>query len=131
MSGLLKTLRLTAPEPTEAQLQTALLRRLTLAGYVAVRINSGSHQTANGGFFRSYIVSGMPTVGKSGRGGLGASSGFPDVLALKDGHARLFELKATGGKLGESQKAFRDFAAARGVCVEIIEGLHGLSRLQL
>lgn len=134
----MKTLRLTgAPLASERDVQTALMRRLCARGWLVVRVNSGSHKTANGTFFRSYVVAGMPSAGKTARGGLGASSGFPDVLALKgDGRdgtvrARLFEVKAKGGEVSDSQKRFFDFAQNRGVPVEIIEGFESLERLDL
>lgn len=134
----MKTLRLTgAPDVPEREIQAALIRCLCARGWLVVRINSGCHKTANGAFFRSYLVAGMPSAGKTAAGGLGASSGFPDVLALKgDGRsgivrARLFEVKAKGGKPSDSQKRFFDFAETRGVAVEIIEGFESLETLDL
>lgn len=133
----MKTLRLVAPEPTEAELQAALMRRLTARGWLAVRINSGAFKTAHGHFFRSYIIAGMPTLGKTGKGGLGASAGFPDVLALKGDPttgeiiARLFELKKRSEKCSEAQERFADFAQARGVGVEVVAGLCDLEKLTL
>lgn len=133
----MKTLKLTgAPEVPEHAIQTALIRCLMSRGWLAVRINSGCHKTASGAFFRSYIIAGMPSEGKTARGGLGASSGFPDVLALKGDRrggirARLFEVKTQGGKPSPSQERFFDFAEARGVPVEIIEGMEALEGLEL
>jgi hypothetical protein len=139
----MKTLRLTgAPDVPEREVQAALIRCLCARGWLVVRINSGCHKTATGAFFRSYLVAGMPSDGKTARGGLGASSGFADVLALKGDtrsepgtggnvRARLFEVKAKGGKPSESQKRFFDFAQARGVPVEIIEGMEALETLDL
>lgn len=122
----IQTLRLTsAPEPSESEIQTALIRRLVRAGFVAVRVNSGAFKTANGAFFRAYTVA-----------GLNASSGFPDVLALRaDNHgnicARLFEVKRRGGKRSEAQTRFADYALSSGVRVEVVEGLAALERLAL
>lgn len=117
-------------------MQGALIRRLCACGWLVVRINSGCHKTANGAFFRSYVVADMPTAGRGGRGGLGASSGFPDVLALKGDErgnvrARLFEIKAKGGEVSDSQKRFFDFADRRGVRVEIVQGFGALESLDL
>jgi hypothetical protein len=126
------------PEPSEAELQSALLRRLTLNGWLAVRINSGAHMTKHGHFFRAYLIHGMPQPTKNGRGAFGSSAGFPDVIALKGDPTRpeimivrLFELKRAGGKLSDAQKQFREFARTRGVEVEIVEGLADLERLRL
>lgn len=124
----MKALRLTgAPEPSESEIQTALIRRLLCAGWLVVRVNSGAFKTANGTFFRAYTVA-----------GLNASSGFPDVLALRSSGAdgeravvRLFEVKRRGGKRSEAQTRFADYALASGVRVEVVEGFAALERLAL
>ncbi len=142
----MRTLKLKAPEPTEAKLQAALIKRLQLGGWLVVRINSGIQKSASGAFFRAYIVAGL--VDANGRP---ACSGFPDVLALRaaparkaDGSgsgfssglassitARLFEVKRLGGVRSEAQERFAAFARARGVAVELVEGLAGLEALTL
>lgn len=111
----MRTLRLKAPEPSEAEIQAALMRRLQLAGWLVVRVNGSGFKDARGQFVRSYHVA-----------GLNASSGFPDVLAMRGTpggiEARLFEIKRRAGALSEAQRRFHAFAAARGVRVQVIEG---------
>lgn len=112
----MKTLKLTAPEPTEAAIQSTLMRRLQHAGWLVVRVNGSGFKDGRGQFVRSYIVA-----------GLNASAGFPDLIALRgDGRggieARLYECKKAGGQLSEAQARFHDFAARHGVLVEVIEG---------
>lgn len=115
--------KLQSLEPSEAQVQDALIQGLQRRGWLVVRVNSGAFKMPHGGFFRAYLVAGLCDAK-----GRPACSGFPDVLALRaapDGSgivARLFELKAKGGELGEAQERFRDFALARGVVVEVVEG---------
>ncbi len=121
----MKTLRLSMPEPTESELQGALIRRLVRSGWLVVRVNSGAFKTEKGAFFRAYIVA-----------GLNVSSGFPDVLAVRadvfgNVCARLFEVKRRGGKRSEAQTRFADYALASGVRVEVVEGLDGLERLSI
>ena len=115
-----------APEPTESELQSALLSRLYARGWVAVRVNSGAFRTARGAFFRSYLVTGAPDQ----------SAGFADIMAMRarPGCApelRLFEVKRHGGKRTNAQERFADFAAARGIAVEVVEGAAGLNALTL
>ena len=122
-----KVLKLTAaPEPTEAELQSALLLRLHRRGWVAVRVNSGARKTTNGGFFRAYIVTGAPD----------ASAGFPDVLAMRTRpgcapELRLFEVKRRGGKRSDAQERFAAFALARGITVEVVARAAGLDALEI
>ncbi len=128
----MKTLRLKVPEPSESEIQGALIRRLVRAGWLVVRVNSGAFKTEKGAFFRAYIVA-----------GLNASSGFPDVLAIRATQgeasgdvfgnvcARLFEVKRRGGKRSEAQTRFADYALASGVRVEVVEGIDGLERLSI
>lgn len=113
-----RPLKLTPPEPSEAALQAALMRRLRLRGWLCVRVNGGGFKTPRG-FFWAYIIQ-----------GLNASKGFPDVLALKGSRFRLIEVKCAGGKLRPEQIAFRDFARRHCVEVEIVEGLAGLNALK-
>lgn len=127
-----KTLKLTAPEASEADIQAALMRRLQRAGWLVVRINSGGFKTASGGFFRAYVIGGL--WDEKGRP---VCSGFPDVLALKcegEGEdervtARLFEVKKGGGVVSPAQERFRAFAQARGVTVVVVEGWDEMERL--
>jgi hypothetical protein len=114
----MKTLKLQAPEPTEAAIQAALMRRLVAAGWLVVRINGSGFKDSRGQFVRSYFIA-----------GLNAASGFPDVLALRGDEARLFEVKPRGGELSEAQARFRDFAVRRGITVEIVEGQAGLEEV--
>ncbi len=116
-----KTLKLRPPEPSEAAIQAALMRRLAAAGFVVIRINSAAWRTEKG-FYRAYSIHGLKT-----ERGQDASCGFPDVLALKgrpDGTvaAHLIEVKKAGGALSEGQVKFHEFAAARGVIVHVVEG---------
>ncbi len=120
----MKTLRLRAPEPAETQIQAALMRGLQARGWLVVRVNSGAATTPRGGFFRAYVVAGL--CDEKGRA---ACSGFPDVLALRDGRMRLFEVKRAGGKESAAQARFREFAARHGVAVELVEGWAGMERI--
>ena len=121
-----QTLKLTAtPEPTEAKIQATLLKRLHACGWLAMRVNSGSFKTERGHFFRAYIITGAPDE----------SAGFPDVLAMRARRGcapelRLFECKAKGKKRTPAQRRFSDFAEARGLCVEVVEGIEGLEALE-
>lgn len=113
-----------APEAKEAEIQTALIRRLQARGWLVVRINSGAIKTAKG-FYRAYTVAGMKNGG----------CGFSDVLALRsDGNggilARLFEVKARKGVISDSQKAFATFAGAFQIEVEVVIGESGLDALE-
>jgi len=118
-----RPLKLKPPEPTEAEIQAALIRGLQVRGWLVVRVNGGGFKTATGGFFRAYIVAGFCDAN-----GRPACSGFPDVLALKiapDGSgivARLFEVKKRGGARSAAQERFAEFAEARGVRVEVVQG---------
>jgi hypothetical protein len=114
-----------APEPTEGEIQAALIRRLVRAGWLVVRVNSGAFKTSGGQWFRAYTVA-----------GLNASSGFPDVLAIRadvfgNVAARLFEVKRRGCKRSDAQTRFAAYALASGVRVELVEGLAGLERLSI
>jgi hypothetical protein len=120
----MKTLVLRAPEASEAEIQAALMRGLQRAGWLVMRVNSGVHKTARGGFFRAYFVAGL--ADKNGRP---ACSGFPDVLALRDGVALLLEVKKRGGKASAAQERFRRFAALHGVAVETVEGWAGMEKI--
>jgi hypothetical protein len=111
----MKNLKLTAPEPTEAEVQRLLIKRLVAAGWLVVRVNGAGFRDSRGQFVRSYVVA-----------GLNASSGFPDVLAMRDGTVKLFEVKRGGGILSDAQARFHDFAARHGIDVEVVEGLAGL-----
>ncbi len=123
----IQTLKLTAtPEPTEAKLQASLLKRLHARGWVAMRVNSGAFRTDRGHFFRAYIITGAPDE----------SAGFPDVLAMRARRGcapelRLFECKAKGKKQTPEQRRFADFAAVRGIAVEVVNGAAGLEALKL
>lgn len=123
----MKNLKLTAmPEPTEAELQKTLLDRLHRRGWLAMRVNSGARKTERGDWFRAYIVTGA----------LDKSAGFPDVMAMRTRpncapELRLFEVKKRGGKCTPEQERFAAFALARGVIVEVVEGLAGLDALDI
>ncbi len=122
----MRTLKLDA-EPSEADVQRLLIKRLSAAGWLVVRVNGGGFKTPNG-FFRSYLIPDL----RDDRG-RAACSGFPDLLCLRaapDGgiEARLFELKKKGEKPSPSQARFHDFAARHGIEVEIVEGLAGLEK---
>lgn len=120
----MKTLTLRAPEPAEADIQAALMRGLQRCGWLVVRVNSGAATTPRGGFFRAYVVAGLCDAN-----GRAACSGFPDVLALRGGEMRLFEVKRAGGKESAAQARFREFAARHGVAVERVEGWGGMERI--
>lgn len=120
----MKTLRLRAPEPAEADIQAALMRGLQRAGWLVVRVNSGAATTPRGGFFRAYLIAGL--CDENGRA---ACSGFPDVLALRDGRMRLFEVKRAGGRESAPQARFRRFAERHDVAVELVEGWGGMERI--
>ena len=125
----IQTLNLSAAraalEPSEAKLQASLLKRLHARGWLAMRVNSGAFKTENGDFFRAYLITGAPDE----------SAGFPDVLAMRArrGDAielRLFEVKRRGARRTPEQRRFADFAAARGIAVEVVRGVAGLEALK-
>ncbi len=109
----------TETHPTEAQIQKAVIRRLQLDGWLVVRFNGGGFKDATGRFVWNYIIAGL--LGKSGRP---ATSGFPDVLALRGdfvgGRFLLLEIKDYKGKTSETQKHFCDFAQKFEIPVYIV-----------
>lgn len=118
----MKTLKLQPPEPKESEIQTVLIKRLRAAGWLVIRLNGTGFKDKRGQFVRSYTIY-----------GLNASSGLPDVLALRGRgdyiQARLFEVKKRGGELTASQTRFINYAAHFGIGVVIVEGQAGLERV--
>jgi Holliday junction resolvase len=112
-----KTLKLSNPEPSEGKIQAALIQRLRVRGWLAIRINGSGFTDSRGQFVRSYIIY-----------GLNASAGFPDVLALKGNRFLLFEVKKRGGELTSSQERFFDYAEHFGIEPIIVEGWPEMER---
>ncbi len=108
-----KTLKLRAPNPSEAEVQRAVIRRLVAGGWLTVRINGGGGWDKAGNLIRTYIIA-----------TLNAISGFPDVLALKGdvrgGRFLLIEVKTAKGTLTDSQKRFALFAKKFGITVHVV-----------
>ncbi len=113
-----KTMKLAPPpEPTEAEIQKVLIKRLFMNNWLTVRINGTGMKDSKGQYVMGYIIA-----------GLAKSIGFPDVVAFR-GHdsgrieALLIEVKRKGGKLSDGQKRFHEFAKDRfNIDVLVIEG---------
>src|SRR5688500_15714423 len=118
----MKAFKLQPPEPKESEIQTVLIKRMRAAGWLVIRLHGTGFTDKRGQFVRGYIIY-----------GLNASSGLPDVLALRgrDGfiQARFFEVKKRGGELTRSQERFINYAAHFGIGVVIVEGQAGLDRV--
>ena len=114
----IKSLRLTPPEPTEADIQRASARRMQAAGYLVVRQNGGGFRDGRGRFVKNYLIA-----------GLNACAGLPDLLCFKGERFIMLEIKKRGGKLSAAQLRFHAFAARFGVEVVIVEGVAGLDAL--
>jgi hypothetical protein len=96
----------------ESEVQRQVLQYLVLNNYLAVRINSGAFVN-NNRFIRAYRIENN-----------GKSSGFPDVLALKNNRGILFEIKdGKGGAISKNQKDFISLAKEKGVDVYVISDL--------
>jgi len=86
--------------------------------YLVVRINSSFMQIENSKrFLRSYIIYNT-----------GASSGFPDLLALKNNKFLLLEIKATG-YLSETQQKFKQLCETKNVKYNVIKSLEELKNI--
>jgi hypothetical protein len=110
----MKTAKPKPVAPPEKAVQAALMRRLWECGFLVVRINSGAHKGRAGNYFRAYTIANLPAADQS--------AGFPDVMALLDGHVWLIEVKTESGALSDSQKKFAQCAAMYGVSVHVVHG---------
>lgn len=104
----MKPLRLTRPEPKEAQVLKTVLRALELHPAVAKvwRMNTGAGRILRGNDASQWIRFGFP--------------GSPDIYGyMKDGRALFCEVKRPSGKVSEEQAAFIDHAQQAG-CVAFV-----------
>lgn len=104
----MKTLRLTKPEPTEAQVLHAVLRALELHPRVAKvwRMNTGAGNLQFKGGTSQFIRFGFP--------------GSPDIHGyMRDGRALYCEVKRPSGELKPEQAQFIEQAQAAG-CVAFV-----------
>ena len=86
--------------------------------YLVIRVNSSFMQIENSKrFLRGYIIYNS-----------GASSGFPDLLALKNNKYLLLEIKATG-TLSENQQKFKQLCEEKYVKYNIIKNLDELKNI--
>ena len=97
---------------SESEIQNQVLDYLELSGFLAIRINSGLFLQSRNRVFRAYIIKNN-----------GSSSGFPDVLALKNNHFILFEIKAAKGIISKSQKEFSKLAQEKHISVYVVNSL--------
>lgn len=81
-------------EKSEAEIQNQIIALLMLKKYLTVRVNSGSIFVGKR-LLRCYRIANN-----------GKSSGFPDIIALKNDRALMIEVKNSKGKLKESQEDF-------------------------
>ena len=96
----------------ESEVQKQVMTYLVATGYLVVRVNSIVSVGSNK-YKRSYRIENN-----------GESSGFPDVLAMKQGKCMLLEIKAgDGGTVSEKQKDFIELAGQKGVDVHVISDL--------
>lgn len=96
-----------APNATESDIQKAIANRLQLRGWAVIRINSSAMAQAGKGkrrYLRSYVIHDT-----------GKSAGFPDLLALKDGHFITIEVKKADGELRPAQEEFQRYAERKGI----------------
>jgi len=108
----------------ENVVQDSVLDYLESMGFLAIRVNSGSFKQKHGGFFRAYIIHNflIKFTKKNKKDGPQASSGFPDVLALRGNNFFLFEIKAgSGGIISKSQKDFIELANIKHIQVYVID----------
>lgn len=87
---------------SEADIQSKIIEVLKIKKYLAVRINSGVRAVGKR-FVRFYQIMNN-----------GATSGFPDLIAIKNNRILMIEVKSEKGKLRESQEEFRELAASYG-----------------
>lgn len=105
----------------ESTIQENIMRTLFDAGWLVVRINSGSMKMSGGGFLRAYRVFGMEECD--------ASAGMPDVVAFKGRRALLIEVKDRLGQLRDTQVRFIEHAQKFGVKVELCRSWEEAKRL--
>ena len=87
-----------AKKTPETIITDIISKYLINAKYLVVKINSANlFNTHTQMPMRSYIIRNT-----------GASSGFPDLLAMKNNSVLLIEVKSEKGRLSESQEAFRE-----------------------
>lgn len=115
-----KTLKLKSPEPSEADIQKAIMRVLSQKGWLTVRFNSGGFSNGKGRFYSFYRI-----IGLKNKNNQDANSGLPDVLAFRGtddsitNENIMVEVKDKNGKLRPSQHEFIRFAARFGVVVHV------------
>ncbi len=99
-------------EIPEKVIQQRIMERLFAAGWLVVRMNSGRMKTETGSYLRAYRIFGMEPRW--------ASSGLPDVIALRGSRVILIEVKDRLGQLRDSQVRFIEFAARFKVTVHVL-----------
>ena len=87
---------------TEAEIQSQIIQILMLKKYVVVRINSGMRMIGKR-VLRFYHIANN-----------GSSSGFPDLIAIKNNKIVMVEVKTSTGKLRQSQEEFINLAEKHG-----------------
>jgi len=99
---------------TEGEIQAQVIQYLLDNQWLTVRINSMAAKI-KGRFLRSYYVY-----------GLGASKGFPDVLAVKQNHCILLEIKTVKGEKSPEQVEFAEYSEKCGATVLTIRNINDL-----
>lgn len=108
----MKPLRLTMPEPKEAQVLQAVLRALELHPAVAKvwRMNTGAGKFTRGAGVSQFMRFGFP--------------GSPDIYGyMKDGRAIYCEVKRPSGKVSDEQAAFIESAQQSGCVAFVARGV--------
>src|SRR5574343_537854 len=103
----------------ERIIQDAVCKYMLLKKYLVVHVNS------------SVLVSeytGQPVRSYTIRNN-GASSGFPDVLAISSKRTLLLEIKSANGRQTESQKKFEQLAKSLGLEYYVIKSINELEIL--
>jgi hypothetical protein len=106
------------PDVPEKAIQAAIIRHLSMAGFLVVRVNSAAFKNDNGFYVRGYSVA-----------GLSVSAGHPDLVAYKGTEALFIEVKKPKGQLSESQEKFHEYAKTKGVAVYVVRSIEDLEKV--
>lgn len=113
----MKPLRLTRPEPKEADVLKTVLRALELHPSVAKawRMNTGAGKLLRGNDKSQWIRFGFP--------------GSPDIYGyMKDGRALYCEVKRPSGKVSDEQAAFIQAAKEAGCVAFVARGVEDVTQ---
>lgn len=105
--------------PSESNIQDSIMKYLHLNGWIVVRVNSSVMMNEHTGApMRSYLIY-----------GLGMSSGFPDLLALKGGQYLLLEVKREKGTITLTQQRVYKFFNGKSVPVHYVASIDDVEKI--